>query len=141
MKPHVLDAHALVAYLEREAGFETVAELFTQAVERDTPLLMTSVNMGEVLYMARRECGVEQMELVERTVAELPIDIVTVDMPLARRAAELKATRRMSYPDCFAAALAAQSGGPVVTGDPEFRSVDKDIKVVWLDRDGPSAGA
>jgi len=137
MKAHVLDAHALIAYLEREPGFETVAELFTQAADHDTPLLMTSVNMGEVLYMARRECGPEQVEVVERTVAELPVEVVPVDMPLARRAAELKATRRMSYADCFAAALADRSGGPVVTGDPEFKSVEKDVKVVWLKPSGP----
>jgi len=134
MSRHVLDAHALVAFLEREPGYEVVAALFAKAVEEDAPLLMTSVNMGEVLYMALREGGPDRMAQVEQITADLPVEVVPVDMPLARMAAEFKAAHRMSYADCFSAALAARSACPVVTGDPEFASVEKKVKVVWLGR-------
>jgi len=132
VRPHVLDAHALMAFLEREKGFDTVAELFSEALTTNSRLLMTSVNVGEVLYMTLRECGAGRTAEVERVVSELPIEVVTVDLPLARKAAEYKATKRMSYADCFAAALAAQLKGPVVTGDPEFRAVEKGVEVIWL---------
>jgi predicted nucleic acid-binding protein len=38
----------------------------------------------------------------------------------------------MSLADCFAAALARQKRADLYTGDPEFRSVEKDVKLVWL---------
>jgi predicted nucleic acid-binding protein len=38
----------------------------------------------------------------------------------------------MSYADCFAAALARVNNSELITGDPEFREVEKEIKVVWL---------
>jgi predicted nucleic acid-binding protein len=38
----------------------------------------------------------------------------------------------MSYADCFAAALSKQKGAELITGDPEFKAVEKDIKIHWL---------
>ena len=40
----------------------------------------------------------------------------------------------MAYADCFAAALAKLRNVEVVTGDPEFKEVDGDVKVAWLPR-------
>jgi hypothetical protein len=34
--------------------------------------------------------------------------------------------------DAFAAALAKESRAELVTGDPEFRPLEKEIKVQWL---------
>jgi predicted nucleic acid-binding protein len=38
----------------------------------------------------------------------------------------------MSLADCFATALAKQQKAEVYTGDPEFRAVEDEIKIVWL---------
>jgi predicted nucleic acid-binding protein len=38
----------------------------------------------------------------------------------------------MSYADCFAAALSKQKNAELLTGDPEFKAVEKDIKIHWL---------
>ena len=38
----------------------------------------------------------------------------------------------MSLADCFAVALAKDRACEVYTGDPEFRVVEKNVKVVWL---------
>ena len=48
------------------------------------------------------------------------------------QAALFKATHKMSYADCFAAALAKQKNAELITGDPEFKALEKDIKIVWL---------
>ena len=39
---------------------------------------------------------------------------------------------KMSLADCFAAALAKQRKLEVYTGDPEFKAVEKEVKVVWV---------
>ena len=39
----------------------------------------------------------------------------------------------MAYADCFAAALAKLHNAELVTGDPEFREVERDIRIGWLE--------
>ena len=130
----VLDAHALLAYLERENGFAVVRDLLAQALKGDAALFMTTVNVGEVLYIVRREQGLEKAEAIEAVIHTLPVSIVVVDLDLAREAARFKATRKMSYADCFAAALASVERASLVTGDPEFKAVEDEIDVIWLEQ-------
>lgn len=128
----VLDAHALMIFLEKEKGYEKVESCFLQAVDKDENLLMASVNYGEVYYIVLRECGHKKAEEVEKTISNLPIEIVSVDASLAQEAGKLKAFHKMSYADCFAAALAKQHHAEVLTGDPEFHQVEKQIKISWV---------
>jgi predicted nucleic acid-binding protein len=132
MTPTVLDAYALMAYVRDEPGADKVAALFQEADEAGVALLMTSINVGEVLYSLHREDGKPKREAVEAVLPSLPIRILPVDLALVSEAATFKATRKMSYPDCVAAALAKRRDARVVTGDPEFHAVEKDIHVRWL---------
>ncbi len=128
----VLDSHALLAYLEKEPGFEAVQSVFLHAVEKESPVLMTAVNFGEVYYVVMRELGSEKAVEIEHVIGQLPIQIVGVDIDLAREAAKFKAAKKMSYADCFAAALAKLHGGELITGDKEFKEVERDVKVLWI---------
>ena len=101
----ILDAYGLLVFLEKEAGFEKVGSFFINAVEKNNNLLMTSVNYGEVYYIILRECGQEKLNEIEKIITTLPIDIINVDIQLAREAARFKATKKISYADCFTAAL------------------------------------
>jgi predicted nucleic acid-binding protein len=47
-------------------------------------------------------------------------------------AATLKAHKKMSYADCFAAALAKMKKAELVTGDKEFKEVRKEVKILWI---------
>lgn len=128
----VLDAHGLLVFLEKEAGYEKVEQSFVAAVEKDKYLLMSSVNFGEVYYIVLRGCGQEKAREIEKIIRTLPIAIIDVDMHLAREAARFKALHKMSYADCFAVALAKLHKGEVITGDKEFKTVESEIKIVWL---------
>lgn len=128
----IIDAHGLLVFLEKEAGYDKVEQFLINAVEKDIFLLMTSVNFGEVYYIILRECGMEKAHAIEKIIRNLPIEIVDVDSHLAREAARFKANHKMSYADCFAAALAKLHKGEVITGDKEFKAVEKDIKIAWL---------
>lgn len=128
----VLDAHGLLVFLEKEAGYEKVERSFVAAVEKDKYLLMSSVNFGEVYYIVLRECGQDKAHEIEKIIRTLPVEIVNVDMQLAIEAARFKANHRISYADCFAAALAKIHKGEVITGDKEFKTVESEIKISWL---------
>ncbi len=58
--------------------------------------------------------------------------IVDADWALTRQAAHYKAFKKMSYADCFAAALAKMQKASLFTGDPEFKEVEGEISIVWL---------
>jgi len=128
----ILDAHALLVFLEKEAGFEKVENFLISASERNNYLLMTSVNYGEVYYIVLRECGQNKANEIERIIKTLPVEIVDVGIQLAKEAASLKAIKRISYADCFAAALAKIYKGEVITGDKEFREVEDEVKIAWI---------
>jgi len=128
----VLDAHALMVFLEKEAGFEKVESFLVAATEKDSPLLMTSVNFGEVYYIILRECGQAKALEIEKIIQTLPIEIVDVDVPLAKEAARFKAAKRISYADCFAAALARTHKAELITGDKEFEAVEGDVRIAWV---------
>jgi ribonuclease VapC len=128
----VLDSWALLCYLEREPGFEKIIDLFTKAVDSSQPLLMCVVNWGEVYYQVARRWGEPRAREIERVIQTLPIKVVEADQDLTREAAGFKAVHKMSYADCFAAALARMRKADLVTGDREFRAVEKEIKILWL---------
>ena len=55
----------------------------------------------------------------------LPMNIVEADINLTLLSVQIKAFNKMSYADCFAAALAEQQKAILVTGDKEFRQIEK----------------
>jgi predicted nucleic acid-binding protein len=128
----VLDSWALLCYLEQEPGYEKIVDLFDKALESSKPLLMCIVNWGEVYYQVMRRFGDQKAQEIEQLVQTLPITLIEANKELTREAARLKATRRMAYADCFAVALARLKKAELYTGDPEFKMVEKEIKIVWL---------
>ena len=70
--------------------------------------------------------------LGSQDLSQLPIELVEADLPLAKQAAIYKATNKMSYADAFAAALAKIKNADLVTGDAEFKPLEKEIKINWL---------
>jgi ribonuclease VapC len=134
MSLKVLDSWAIMAFFEDEPAAEAVERLLQQAVEGKHRLLLSAVNWGEIYYATMRAVSQEAAEQKAQEIASLPIEIVAVgeDLALARQAAIFKATKRMSYADCFAAALAKEKKAELVTGDKEFKEVEGEIKILWL---------
>ena len=132
MKSSVLDSYAVLAFLFQESGHEKVVALFEKAAESDKTLLIAAPNWAEVRYMIERKVGLAQWREARAKLLGLPIEIIPVDHELAEMAGEIKAHKKMSLADCFAAALAKQRKAEIYTGDPEFRTVESDLKIIWL---------
>jgi ribonuclease VapC len=128
----VLDSFALLAFLRGEAGDDKVAALLEKAGERDAPLHMTEVNYAEVKYIVIRKDGAERWADVARDLPTLPIEFHSADRELADLAADFKSRFSFSLADAFAAALAKAKNCELLTGDPEFKQVEKEIKINWL---------
>ena len=128
----VLDSFALLAFLRGEAGDDKVAALLEKAGERDTPLHMTEVNYAEVKYIVLRKDGPARWAAVARDLPTLPLEFHPADRELADVAADIKSRFSLSLADAFAAALARKHKAVLVTGDPEFKVVEKEVRIVWL---------
>ena len=128
----VLDSYALLAFLYREKGHKEIESLLEKALQTDRPLLISAVNWAEIRYVIERKAGAEAWRETRPKILNLPIEIVPADQVMAELVGEIKASKKMSLADCFAAALAKQRDGEIYTGDPEFRSLEPEWKVVWL---------
>ena len=131
-KAIVLDAWAVMAYLGDEPAGQQIADLIADAHEGGTALMMTVVNAGEIWYMLAREISQAEADDSIAELRQLGIEFVDVDWKLTHAAATLKARHRMSYADCYAAALAKEAKAELVTGDSEFKQVEGDVKIRWL---------
>jgi ribonuclease VapC len=134
LKPIVLDASALLAMFFGEPGVEMMCDLFQRAAEADRPLLVSAVNWAEVLYRLARRQGQAGLEVARHFERTMPLHVAPIDLELAELAAELKATRKLALADAFAAALAKQKKAELITGDQEFKVLEKEIKIGWLPR-------
>ena len=132
MATKVLDSWALIAFFEDEPAAEAVEKILEQAAAEKHKLLMSVVNWGEIYYNTRREVSEAAAEQKLKEITAMPVEIVGADLQLTKLAAIYKATCKMSYADCFGAALAKIKNAEFVTGDPEFKEVEKEIKINWL---------
>ena len=135
MATMVLDAHALMVLFNDEPGAEEIEKILIKAESGSPKLLMSVVNWGEIYYSILRGASQEMAEAKAHEIAGMQIELVPVDaddLELVRQAAAFKATRKMSYADCFAAALAKLRRCELVTGDREFKTLENEIKLGWL---------
>jgi predicted nucleic acid-binding protein len=93
---------------------------------------MSLVNWGEILYTFERERGGQFAIELEQELDEYPMKLMGVDRRRIRAAARLKSVYRLSYADAFVVALAQELNATVITGDPEFKSVEHIVSVDWI---------
>ena len=136
MATMVLDAHALMVLFNDEPGADEVEKILVKAESGTPRLLMSVVNWGEIYYSIMRGASQEMADSKAHEIAGMRIELVPVDardLELIRQAAIFKATKKMSYADCFAAALAMTRNAELVTGDSEFKVVEAELKKIrWL---------
>jgi predicted nucleic acid-binding protein len=131
-KTIVLDSWAIMSYLQGEPSAEKVADIIADAHEDNVPLLMSVVNAGEVWYIIARRASEADADRSIRQLRQLGIAMVDADWEIAHEAGKFKAKKRMSFADCFAAALAKQKKALLITGDSEFKQVEAEVTINWL---------
>ncbi len=131
-KTIVLDSWAIMAFLEDEPAGERVADLIADAAEQGTSILMSVINVGEVWYSTARKRSTRDADQTLLWLKEMGNDFIDADMKLTQLAATYKAKGGISYADCLAAALTKQHKATLITGDQEFKQLEKEITITWL---------
>lgn len=130
----VLDSFALVSLFHRESGWERVQAAMYDQEKAKTRAFLNWINWGEFFYIVKRRVGEGRAREAVHLLEQLPIELVPVDQPLVRAAAEIKSDHAVSYADAFCIATAQRVNGTVLTNDSEFRAVEHLIKIRWLAR-------
>ena len=135
MATKVLDSYALLAFFQGERAAPAVKKVLLEAEAGRHRLLLSVVNWGEVYCSILRRTSPEMAERMAREIAAMPIELVPVeaDLQLVRQAALYRASGRLAYADAFAAALARLRKAELITGDHDFRAVEGEIKIGWLE--------
>ncbi len=128
----VFDSWALMAFLTYEPAADKVEEIINEAHATETPLYVSVVNLGEVWYSLIRSRSEADADRGVQEIIGLRIKPEPVEWQLARQAATFKSKYRISYADCFAAALAREKKADLVTGDNEFKQLGDELRICWL---------
>jgi len=131
---YVLDASALLKFSEAEPGNRKVEELLQTAARGQTAIFVSVMNLGEVFYWTWQKRGEGEARRAIDSLLRLPIDPVSVDLPQALKAGEIKTLHHISYVDCLAAALATLKQATLVTSDRDFEKLGRNFPVLWLPR-------
>ncbi len=127
----VFDSWAIIAFFNNEPAADQVKLLLAESARRKNGWI-TSVNLGEVWYMLVRKRSRQLADQAIHEITQIGIGPIDIDWPMVLQAADFKSRHKISYADAFAAALAKQRDAELVTGDPEFRSLDPEISIHWL---------
>lgn len=133
-RDHVLDANALLDFVEAGLGFDKVEQLLQSAMRQQGDVFVSVMNLGEVFYWLLQRRGEEKARAAVAPLLRLPIQFVPVDMPQALKAAQLKVMHKIPYVDCIAAALALQRQATLVTADRDFEKLGRHFPILWIHR-------
>ncbi|MDR1932993.1 MAG: type II toxin-antitoxin system VapC family toxin [Spirochaetales bacterium] len=133
---YVLDACALIAFLDKEPGGSVVAELFQKAEAGEICIYITSIQLLEVYYDRIRVIGRDYADTFLQTFYGSSIKIVhEFSRENIRTAGRLKATYPLSLADAIACAVASSIDAALVTSDhKEFEPVEQheNINFFWI---------
>ena len=134
--PYILDACALIAFLQKETGWERVKEILLRARENTAILQMHAFNLLEVYYDMYRNIGkdkaIEELRMIRRLPIEFNVSLVD---EIFMEAGRLKATYRISLADAIVLAQASITGGVILTSDHhEFDVIEskESIRFMWI---------
>jgi len=135
-KTYVLDACALIAFLNDEEGAHLVETLLCESTAQDVDLVMNRVNLLEIYYGVYRDDGIDEAKNVLAKIENLRVTIIdTLTDEVFYEAGKLKATNRISLADAIAIAEANVRDVELVTCDHhEFDTLVKEGKMAayWI---------
>jgi predicted nucleic acid-binding protein len=132
---HLLDACALIAFLDKEPESVMVKELFDRANMRKIIICISIVNLVEVVYHFIKKMGEEKAVEIMQELNSLPLVLIdTISSAVYCEAARLKARYSISLGDVFLCATAKSLSATVVTKDREIEAVEQaeHLSVRWM---------
>ena len=135
---HILDACALLAFLNDEEGADKIEELLNLSATGNISISisMSIVDLLEVYYGELRDEGADVAQIVLDVARHYSIKIIhAISEQAFREAARLKAVYRISIADCIGLATAVELSSQFVSSDHhelDVIAMNKPIPIFWF---------
>jgi predicted nucleic acid-binding protein len=135
MRRFVLDAWAVLALLQgEEPAASRVKGLLNDTQDGSTELFISIINLGKVLYRVGKVKGENEAWQTLDQIRRLPVTVLSANDKSVFAAVEFKMQHAISYADAFAAATADELGATLITGDPELKQLESQVRIEMLER-------
>ena len=129
---YVLDTSALMAFLQSEAGSDTVRDLLKQAYTKNVSILVSFMTFMEIYYITLRKHGENEAKEGLRFLNSSPLLRIESEEDTGIIASEIKSKYSLSVADAWIVALAKEHNAILVHKDPEFDQVESEIRMLKL---------
>lgn len=133
MTVFVLDASAVLRFIDKEAGYNRVAEILLAQIDQSVEVAISAIQWGEIAGRLRKRLGADGQGNALKMLAEFGLRVVPATRERAVHAAEIKQDRKLAYADAFALDLAMDAPDHVlVTADYDFKAVADLARIEFL---------
>jgi PIN domain nuclease of toxin-antitoxin system len=133
MTTYVLDASAVLRYVDDEAGVDRVEAIFDDCEMGRARACLSAIQWGEIAAKLRKRLGAGHEVSILGSVLPDGAAIIPADGEQALRAARLKVDRKIAYADAFALDVAMLSPDHLlVTADYGFKAVEDMARIEFL---------
>jgi predicted nucleic acid-binding protein len=133
MVTYVLDASAVLRYLDDEAGAHRVAEIIKSHLAGNCEVVISALHWGEIAGVVHKVHGRDAMDLALSRLNTFDFQIVLVNDERAVRASLIKLKKNIPYVDSFGVELAsALPDSVLVTADFDLKPAQREIKIEFL---------
>jgi predicted nucleic acid-binding protein len=130
---YVLDACAVIAFLDGEQGDDTVQDLLERAEAKEITVYIHTVNLLEVYYDRLYRTPDLADEILDTLYASPIVILDTVSSALIREAGKMKRLYKPSLADSFALAAALLMRAALVTADHhDLDSIESQVSIPFL---------
>jgi uncharacterized protein len=133
----IFDAWPILAWLQDEQpAADEVQRMLDDAENGMLQLSISMINVGEVYYRLARSVNEDEAKAFLKDLKSMPVKTLSIPKKLVIKAAQLKSCYAISYADAFAVATAISEHAPLVSGDPELRTLEQTgvVTIEWLTR-------
>lgn len=129
----VLDASAVLRFIDKEAGYNRVAEILLAQIDQSVEVAISAIQWGEIAGRLRKRLGADGQGNALKMLAEFGLRVVPATRERTVHAAEIKQDRKLAYADAFALDLAMDAPDHVlVTADYDFKAVADLARIEFL---------
>ncbi len=129
----VLDASAILRYLDEEEGADRMSEVLRGCLEGRNHVEVSSVQWGEIACRIFKSHGEQMMWTALSGLLNAGVEVVSATQQRAVRSGIIKGIKKIPYADCFAVELAGDSPDHIlITADFDVKPAENDIRIEFL---------
>jgi predicted nucleic acid-binding protein len=133
MVTYVLDASAILRYLDGEAGADRVAAIIKEHLAGKSRAVVSAVHWGEVAGIVWKRYGETGMKTALSRLSAFGMEVVPVTAERAVKSAVIKHEHGIPYADAFGVDLAGDSAEHVlVTADFDVQPAKQLVRIEFL---------